>query len=170
MGIVRLGAETGETHYGTMGIATWEQAALAPGFGYLALIAARKNLRLPALDDVEDAAPLVAYLHADTWLVACPDCVQDFQVAWCSGPRLYMCTNCWNHAAGGSWRRYVLPDEAEAIEVAVADVERGRRNWLPGWTKERALLEASSGREVRQAEFTAALQGARAGRDAGRGH
>lgn len=161
MPVVRLGSVTGETYYAGVGnfegFAGPRGAVIGPR-GYLARLAQRANVALPPLDDVDESAPVSAHLNADRWLVGCPDCGRDFQIAWRTVP-LYMCPACWNAAADGRWRRVAWPPDPEAIERAVAGVPREQRNWMPGWSVERALLEAGTDRPVGPAEYRAAIGG-----------
>lgn len=161
MPVRRLGSVYGEQYYGALGFASWRDAVMEPR-GYLAAIARRAHVTLPPLDDVADEAPLPLHLNADVWLVACPECRNDYQIAWRGELRLYMCPGCWNAAAAGRWRRYEWPDDAAAIEVAVGAIARpDARNWLPGWAPMHAAILEGNALRVGVADVFAALDRAR---------
>lgn len=175
MPVKRLGAVTGEVYYRSLGFEGFSgpQGAVVGPRGYLSRLAARANVALPPLDEVDAGPPLPAFLYRDRWLVACPDCRRDQQFAW-ERPALYMCPSCWNAAAGGVWRPVAFPAEREAIEVAVGPRRDPRtRNWIPGERVEDLLaegVEPSKRRALtRPSELYERLQPGRPGLPAERG-
>ena len=155
MPVIYRGAVTGDGYYQALGFGPWDNALLGP-IGYLSRIAALANVVLPPITDVAPGPAILAHLSNNQWLVACPDCMRDYQLAWDGGPKVYLCAYDWNAAVGGRWRRYAFPPARAAIEAAVEGVPQAQRNWLPGWSPARTQLEAgnaapSPGEEYRHA-------------------
>lgn len=159
MPVKRLGAVTGETYFSALKFSGFDgpRGAVTGPRGYLTLIARQSNTALPPLSEVAGTPALPAWLCEDRWIVSCPDCGRDQQLAWPS-VGLYLCPRCWNHAVGGLWRRYTLPAERPAIEVLVADAPPERRTWLPVWDEARTLAETRSPRPLSASEILAAVQ------------
>lgn len=124
--------------------------------GPLGKKAARFGLRLPPFTEIADAPAAIAHMNRDRWVVACPDCVRDFQLAW-DGGAPFMCSACWNESIGGLWREVVFPVKRAEIETVIAEVPRESRNWLPGGrVPSRASLTTT--REVAGPEYERALR------------
>jgi hypothetical protein len=120
----RLPVLTGEGYFGCS-LEAFARSKLVP-------IARRDGLALPGLAEVANAEPIIATVHEGRWIVSCPDCRTDHQIAF-DQDALYMCANCWNESLGGEWRRVAFPVEREAIEAVL--MERRRRvhqNWTAG--------------------------------------
>src|SRR5690606_23652353 len=73
-----------------------------------------------------------AWLHRGRWVVQCPHCRADVQLAFERTP-LFMCSACWNEDTGGAWRPVAFPEERAQIE-ALLTMRRRRQhqNWTPG--------------------------------------
>lgn len=125
--------------------------------GPLGMKAARAGVILPPPSEVSASRPAIAHLNRWRWVVACPDCGGDFQLAF-EEPRLFLCSQCWNAQAGGEWRAYVFPESRREIERALDGVPRADRNWLPGWSVERASIESGSRAPVSLDEYRRALK------------
>ena len=112
-------------------------AGRPPQHGLLGRLAARAEVTVPPLDRISSAPPLVAFVLADRWVVACREGhAADVQYVWLESPQV-LCTTCWNRESGGLWRRVELPpaQERRAIEVALrARIDVNDRDWTPGQT------------------------------------
>lgn len=113
--------------------------------GPLGRKAARHSIILPHPGEVSSAGAAIAHLNRWRWMVACPDCAVDFQLAF-ESPAVFMCSACWNAQAGYTWRRVVFPSERDRLESILGSpaIPPPDRNWLPGWTVERATIEAGN--------------------------
>lgn len=164
MPIQRAGAVTGEGYFRSVVSDLKRAGAVDPYVWYtsptgpLGMKAERHGLILPALDDIADAPVALAHLNRDQWIICCPDCVGDFQLAFAFG--LFMCSRCWNESIGGSFRRSVFPEDHDEIEASLAAFPRAARNWLPGWTVQYAVTEAAMTRNYTRAQYREALRGA----------
>lgn len=99
--------------------------------GPLAAMAERKGVRVPPVDQIADAVPVVAILNEDMWVVVCPDCERNVQFVWVDLP-LFFCAYCFNAKAGGRWRRVTLPDERRRRQIEDIVGHRAfahERNW-----------------------------------------
>lgn len=159
MAVTRIGTVTGETYYrATLGrdapadLWAWYIGPTGP----LGRNAARNGLALAPSPPAPGRA-VVAHLNRNRWLVACPDpaCRGDYQLAFERGA--FLCSRCWNVRHGGAFLAVDFPEDRAEIEAALAVAPNEARNWIPGWTPERAAAEAASARRVDLAEYRAAL-------------
>jgi len=128
-------------HPANSGIGPERGAEWAPRIAWLA----------PAPLEVAMAAPTARGedLHAEVnhgrWIVACPDC-GGAQLA-CRSDTRFMCNECGNVSAAGSWRKVVWPQDAAAIDAELAKRLRIKnQNWIPGETVDDLRAEAALAR------------------------
>lgn len=101
--------------------------------GHIAERARRVGHQVPAVTEVANVAPIAARIHRNMWIVDCPDC-RSAEVAWI-GEGLFMCSECFNGAVGGKWRRVVFPKNRLQVEAVLkARPMPATRNWSPGET------------------------------------
>ena len=91
------------------------------------------RIAIPPMARVSKAVPLKARLYRNQWIVDCPEC-RGAEFAFFDEP-LFMCSNCFNGAVGGEWRRVEFPPNRTEIEAAVkVRAVPANRNWEPGET------------------------------------
>ncbi len=116
----------GKAHFGT----TLAEYARHPD-SHLRRRARRARVITPPMSRVSLGVPLKARLYRNQWIVDCPDC-RGAEFAFVDEP-VFMCSNCFNGAVDGEWRRVEFPQDREAIEAAIrARPIPANRNWSPG--------------------------------------
>ncbi len=101
--------------------------------GHIAKRAQRAGHQVPAMTVISDAPALKARIYSNQWIVDCPDC-KNAEFAF-TGEHLFMCSECFNGAVGGGYRRVEFPKNLAAIEMVLkARPVPKTRNWDPGET------------------------------------
>ena len=127
-----LGMVTANTYYAALRVPGDILAWMCSPSGPIGKKAARANIALPERDEVSNLPPITAHLNRGRWLIACPECVRDFQLAF-DPEGLFLCTACWNHYAGGMWRRTViLAKHRDELETALRSKSKDEQSWIDG--------------------------------------